>query len=93
MLKALIDANLRVMELQNENIRMRAALCELDWHNPLHNDFAWYLHELAQWGLGKIDKRPDPAEYDKKILVPDNIHTPDDDGDIDAIKEKPPNVK
>ncbi len=54
--------------------RLRLALRELDWHNPLDCEFHLYLHDLAMWGLGKLEKRPDAkADYGLDILIPDNV--------------------
>lgn len=55
--------------------RMETALRELVWHNPLHHDFDSYLYDLAQWGLGKVERRPDPGDYGLNILIPNNLIT------------------
>ena len=31
--------------------------------SPLHHDLDAYLSLVAEWGLGEIDKKPDPKDY------------------------------
>ena len=40
-----------------------SALRELRECNPLHHDLDAYLSLVAEWGLGEIDKKPDPKDY------------------------------
>ena len=40
-----------------------AALHELRECNPLRHDLDAYLALVAEWGLGEIDKKPNPEDY------------------------------
>jgi hypothetical protein len=71
------NIQIRAFAAETENARLHAALRELDWHNPLSSDFDTYCHELARWGLGKVDARPNAAEYGLNILIPDNVLAPE----------------
>lgn len=40
-----------------------AALHELQKWNRLHHDLDSYLFNIAEWGLGEIDEKPNPESY------------------------------
>ena len=33
--------------------------------NPIRNDVDAYLYDIAEWGLGNRNEKPDPSEYYK----------------------------
>lgn len=42
--------------------RLREALFILRTHQPIHNDFESYLFDVATWGLGESDNKPEWKE-------------------------------
>ena len=46
-----------------DDLRARTALEEVRRLNRLRNDLDDYLFELAEWGLGKQEYAPNPADY------------------------------
>lgn len=44
-------------------LRAHEALREINFYNRIGNDLDSYLFELAEWGTGEIDERPQPAAY------------------------------
>ncbi len=67
---ALRDAGMRldalrasVRELQQTVLRLRTALVEIDRYNGVNNDLDAYLAEVAKWGLGEIEEKPDRQSY------------------------------
>lgn len=44
-------------------LNARDALLEINRHNPIRNDTEMYLYELAEWGLGLNDTKPDPRNF------------------------------
>jgi len=39
------------------------ALETIQHYNRVHNDLEAYLYDLAEWGMGKTDTKPDPGSY------------------------------
>jgi hypothetical protein len=44
-------------------LKMSAALKILAEHNPLRNDFDEYLLDIAEWGLGLEEEKPNPEDF------------------------------
>ncbi len=43
--------------------RLMDALSVIHSHNLRHNDLEAYLYDMGEWGLGRLDERPNPADY------------------------------
>lgn len=44
---------------------MEEALKILQSLNPIKNYVDAYLYDIAEWGLGNMEQKPDPSEYYK----------------------------
>ena len=58
-----------VSDIVDDLNKAYAALKELNARNPLHNDLEAYLFDVAEWGLGQRDERPDPAFYGLEVAA------------------------
>ncbi len=57
-----------VVKTQAEALRRaRVALSEIARYNNVRNDLDAYLSDLADWGMGEREQRPDPKQYGLKL--------------------------
>lgn len=57
------DMTRKVVDVSKLFDRSCDALCILIKYNRLHNDLDAYLHEVAQWGLGRSSTQPTLEAY------------------------------
>ena len=50
-------------DLARAYIQAHEALEEINKYNRLGNDLDSYLFDLAEWGMGERDKRPNPKSF------------------------------
>lgn len=57
------DVTRKVVDVRKLFDRSCDALCILIKYNPMHNDLDAYLHEVAQWGMGRSSTQPTLKAY------------------------------
>ena len=53
----------RIENAEDEIEKAYTALGEIRDANPLRGDLDAYFAELAEWGMGKIENKPDPKDF------------------------------